>query len=779
VDERGDGVSKQALSTGPPEPSVSLEAGIEAFESGSEFQGPVESLDGHECNDHFAQIYETRAEKFEASVPFVRHGLDRDERVMYVVDESTEAGVKAALRDAEIDVDAALQSGALSFHTVQDTYLQNGSFDTDEMIDFYGDTVSEATEEYEALRIVAEMTWVGKDDTSVEQVMEYEQRINELFEATDSLAICQYNRERFAPAVIRNVVRTHPHLIYDGAACHNVYYTPPEEFFGEDAPARENERMLRTLRDRTAAKAELQQHEQFLRELYRTTSDPDLGFEEKLDALFELGCDQFGLEIGGIAEADPESDLFEVKRLSGEHDQFDPEERIELSETYCRVFDDGAATSEPAVADSAATPDSAGDGDSGVADFGVHAYLGAHLRVDGGNDRMFFFVADEPRDEPITDDERAVHRQMAQWVKYELGRRQREQELRERTEHLSALVETTPECIKTVAEDGTLLQMNPAGLDMVEAPAESTVTGSCVYDLIAPEHRDRFREFNERICDGDRGTLEFDVVGLEGTRRHMETHAAPLRRPDGTRAHVALTRDVTEQKERQRALKESNERLEQFAYAASHDLQEPLRMVTSYLQLLETRYGDAFDEDGEEFLEFAIDGADRMREMIDGLLKYSRVEARGNPLEPVELDAVVDDVRADLQIQIDETDAEITTERLPRVEGDGSQLRQVFQNLLDNAITYSGDEPPRVHVATEQRGEKWVISIRDDGIGIDPDDQERIFAVFDRLHSREEYDGTGLGLALCQRIIERHGGDIRVESEPGDGTTFSFTLPAA
>ncbi|WP_306054150.1 sensor histidine kinase [Natronococcus wangiae] len=223
-------------------------------------------------------------------------------------------------------------------------------------------------------------------------------------------------------------------------------------------------------------------------------------------------------------------------------------------------------------------------------------------------------------------------------------------------------------------------------------------------------------------------------------------------------------------------LEESNERLEQFAYAASHDLQEPLRMVSSYLRLLENRYEGDLDAEGEEFLGFAVDGADRMREMIEGLLRYSRVEARGEPLEPVDLRDVFEGAREDLRVQIEETDATLSVEDLPRVRGDANQLRQVFQNLLSNAIKYSGDEPPRVHVSAERRGDKRVISVRDEGIGIAPDEQERIFDVFDRLHSREEYDGTGIGLALCERILERYGGEIRVDSEPGEGSTFSFTL---
>ncbi len=237
-------------------------------------------------------------------------------------------------------------------------------------------------------------------------------------------------------------------------------------------------------------------------------------------------------------------------------------------------------------------------------------------------------------------------------------------------------------------------------------------------------------------------------------------------------------RDISDQVRRERALKRSNERLEQFAYSASHDLQEPLRMVSSYLQLIERRYGDALDEDGEEFLEFAVDGADRMRAMIQSLLEYSKVGTRGEPLVSVDFERVTEDVLDDLHFQIEDNDAEVSVGELPRVEGDPEQLRQLLQNILSNAFQYSGDEPPEVRISAERADSMWTISVRDEGIGIAPDETSRIFEVFERLHSREEHPGTGIGLALAQRIVERHGGEIWAESEPDEGATFSFTLPA-
>ncbi|WP_455449865.1 PAS domain S-box protein [Natrinema thermotolerans] len=305
--------------------------------------------------------------------------------------------------------------------------------------------------------------------------------------------------------------------------------------------------------------------------------------------------------------------------------------------------------------------------------------------------------------------------------------------------------------------------------------AESEVIGTTLADRYPDDLVAEIEPHFRAVFDGESNTFEYRTRG-----RDVRAHTLPVRNEDGEIfAGMVMAQDVTERREYERKLEQSNERLEQFAYAASHDLQEPLRMITSYLTLLEQRYGDAFDEDGEEFLAYAVDGAERMREMIDGLLEYSRVETNGNPFEPTDLNAVLEDVLADLQVRIEETDAEVTIGDLPRLEADASQLRQVFQNLLENALTYSGDEPPRIRVDAERRGDEWEIAVRDEGIGIDSDDIDRVFTIFDRLHGREEYEGTGIGLALCERIVERHGGEITIDSAPGEGTTVSVVLPVS
>ena len=225
-------------------------------------------------------------------------------------------------------------------------------------------------------------------------------------------------------------------------------------------------------------------------------------------------------------------------------------------------------------------------------------------------------------------------------------------------------------------------------------------------------------------------------------------------------------------------LKRSNSELEQFAYVASHDLQEPLRMVSSYMALMKRRYEGTLDSDADDFIGFAVDGANRMQTLINDLLTYSRVGTRGKPLTPIDCTSVLEQVLMNLEVAIDESGAVVTHDPLPTVMADDSQLAQVFQNLIGNAIKFRGEEPPHIHIAAEQKSDEWVFSVADNGIGIDPESFDRIFEIFQRLHGRDEYSGTGIGLAVCKKIVERHGGRMWVESEPGKGATFYFTIPA-
>ncbi|MBI3651162.1 MAG: PAS domain-containing protein [Acidobacteria bacterium] len=241
-----------------------------------------------------------------------------------------------------------------------------------------------------------------------------------------------------------------------------------------------------------------------------------------------------------------------------------------------------------------------------------------------------------------------------------------------------------------------------------------------------------------------------------------------------------VERKIAEQQlaERTRELERSNADLERFAYVASHDLQEPLRMVASYTQLLAKRYEGKLDDKADQYIHFAVDGAQRMQQLINDLLNFARIGTQGKPFELLDCDALFAHTKRSLQIAIAETEAVITADPLPVLMGDEVQLAELFQNLLSNALKFHSQEPPRIHVSAKLKGSAWIFSVQDNGIGLKKQFQERIFVIFQRLHSREEYPGTGMGLAIAARIVERHHGRIWVESDLGKGATFYFTLPA-
>jgi signal transduction histidine kinase len=230
--------------------------------------------------------------------------------------------------------------------------------------------------------------------------------------------------------------------------------------------------------------------------------------------------------------------------------------------------------------------------------------------------------------------------------------------------------------------------------------------------------------------------------------------------------------------ERAKDLERSNMELQQFAYVASHDLQEPLRTIASFTQLLAKRYNDKLDDKAREFINYAVDGSKRMQTLINDLLAFSRVGTQAKTLETVRCDAVLDRVLKNLKLAIQDSGATITRDRLPTVLADEVQLSQIFQNLLGNAIKFRGSDAPRIHVSAERQGAAWKVMVRDNGIGISPDHNDRIFVIFQRLHTKTQYPGTGIGLAICKKIAERHGGRIWVEPSPGGGSTFYFTIAA-
>ena len=342
-------------------------------------------------------------------------------------------------------------------------------------------------------------------------------------------------------------------------------------------------------------------------------------------------------------------------------------------------------------------------------------------------------------------------------------------------------VEGSPSGLLMVDHDGTIVLANHE-IERIFGYSRDELLGMRV-DMLAPvalrsghaTMRDEFlHEPRSRAMRTGR-----ELVGRrkDGHEVPVEIGLNPLSTDSGMFVLASVV-DITERKRQELDLRRSNEELERFAYVASHDLQEPLRMVASYVQLLGKRYKGKLDDDADEFIGYAADGATRMQRLIEDLLAFSRVGTRGAASGPVDVNAVLAGALSNLTLAIAESGASVTAGDLPTVAGDSGQLGHVFQNLISNAVKFRGEQPPVVHISAERDGDGWLFRVSDNGIGIAPEYFERIFVIFQRLHGREKYSGTGIGLAIARKIVERHGGRIWVESKPGNGTTFLFTLPA-
>ncbi|MBI2953368.1 MAG: PAS domain S-box protein [Chloroflexi bacterium] len=355
-------------------------------------------------------------------------------------------------------------------------------------------------------------------------------------------------------------------------------------------------------------------------------------------------------------------------------------------------------------------------------------------------------------------------------------------ERRQAEEWFRTLINSSPIGIYVV-QGGRFQFINPQ-FEKQAGYSQEELLGMDALSLVHREDRMMVRENAVKMLKGESSSqYQFRIISKDGQSKWIMETVTSIQYY-GKRATLGNFMEITDYKRIEAKLEQtvaelerSNAELERFAYVASHDLQEPLRMVASYVQLLARRYKGKLDDDADDFIGFAVDGATRMKGLINDLLAYSRIGTRGKPFEPTNCGVVLDQVLANLKLAIEESDAVITHEPLPVVLADTSQIAQLLQNLIGNALKFRGDRPAEVHVRAERRNGDWLLSVRDRGIGIAPEFYERIFLVFQRLHNRDEYPGTGIGLAICKKIIERHGGCIWVESEPDKGSVFYFTIP--
>ncbi len=421
-----------------------------------------------------------------------------------------------------------------------------------------------------------------------------------------------------------------------------------------------------------------------------------------------------------------------------------------------------------------------------------------HFNQPGQPDSLILGLAQDITPEPLADaeDERLPLTQAntsSSSMLYDVtqpGINELERRIKERTKALQqaegalrAFMDAIPESAFLIEPEGSILSANSTFAQRLDMSVDE-LPGRNIYDLLDNETSTNMRSYTLHVL---RSGVPERFTDQRGDRI-IDNLVYPVFDGDGRVSGLAVMGfDITERKLAEEALAQqaqelarSNAELEQFAYVASHDLQEPLRMVASFTQLLSERYKGQLDEKADQYISFAVEGASYMQKLIDDMLSYSRVTTRAKPFQLTSFEAIVQKAMSNLRMSILENKALISTDSLPSLRVDESQMVQLFQNLIGNAIKFHTDQPPEIHISARQENNEWIFTVKDNGIGIDPRYFERIFVIFQRLHSkRSAYPGTGIGLAICKKVIERHGGNIWVESAPNAGATFYFSLPAS
>jgi PAS domain S-box-containing protein len=819
----------------------------------------LETLKPH---DHLCLIYESQEEWRAAAVPFISIGLKRGEKCIYVVDTSPADEIRKYLGEEGVNVAAAEKSGQLSILHETEAYTREGSFDPDRMIALLiSETEKAIVDGYPTLRATGEMTWMLRGHPGSERLLEYEAKLNwDFFPKYPCLTICQYDRWKFEPDVIKGVIMTHPLLVRGNNIYHNFYYIPPEEYLNQKRAEMEVQYCLNNLERERQIQETLRQSE----EMYRTLTEQSLqGIAVMQDFRIVFSNTAFA-EISGYSVEEllsmppakvqamihPEDQALVwgrfKDRLAGktvphryEYRGIRKDQTVRWLEMHSSPIRYGGKPAILGAIIDITEHKQAGDALreseekyhqlfelSSDALFLIEVETGKILDLNNAAVEMYGYSRGEALQMKNTDfsaepdKTREATKASEEYIPVRHHKRKdgvvfpveisvtyytwygkqvclaaiRDITERKRTEEALAaseakyrsLVETSGSGFAAVDLEGKVTFANKMLCQMLGYQKDELL-GRSLFDFL---HRDDIPDMTEKFSDvvatGQISIPKYEFRVLKKNGDIIWIGACPSLLTQSGRIYefLAVMEDITQRKQAEEELKKtlaelerSNAELERFTYVASHDLQEPLRMVSSYIQLLERRYKDKLDADANDFINYAVGGAERMQELLNDLLTYSRVGTQAKPFKYTDMEAVLEAALANLQVSIKESKARVTHDPLPAVMADEGQMVQVLQNLIGNAIKFHGEKSPRIHVSAEQRGSEWVFSVKDNGIGIEPQHFERIFLIFQRLH-REEYPGTGTGLAIAQKIIERHGGQIWIESQPGKGSTFYFSIQA-
>ncbi len=701
--------------------------------------------------DHLCLLFKTREEEFSAVVPFLRLGLERGERCVYIVDENTADEVLRALADDGVDAAAAVASGALIVISKRESYLKNGYFDPDLMIRFLEGSAREAKSQgYAGLRVTGEMTWALGPEPGVEKVLEYEAKLNDVIRRGDLVVLCQYNRARFGPAVIKEVIHTHPFVINEGVLAKNPFFIPPDEYLPPAQSAVEVERLLETIVAFQKAQDDLRRQAEEVRDLYE-----------------HAPCGYHSLDADGVFVRVNETELqwlgYAREEILGRKKFLDL-----ITPASRKVFD---------------------------ANFPAYKERGV-IR-----DLEFEMVRKDGSILPVMVNASAIKDasgrfMMSRSIVYDISRRRRAEEALKRSE-------ASLNRAQAVAHVGSW---------MLDLPKNELLWSDEAYRIFAFPLGAlmTYEKFLEKVHPDDRaavraawaGALEHEPYDIEhralvdGEIRWVRERAEVEFGPDGRPLRgIGTVQDVTglkraeieirtlnaELEERVRVrtaeLEAANKDLEAFAFSVSHDLRAPLRTMDGFSEILLEKYAPKLEPECRRYLGLVRKGALAMGRLIDDLLAFSRLGRQAIAKSAVSMEKIVRSAVAGLEDQRKGRRVILRVGTLAPCEGDPALLLQVWVNLLSNALKFTRSRPEAViEVDSRDEAGETVYRIKDNGVGFDMRYVDKIFNVFQRLHPKDEYEGTGVGLAIVARVIERHGGRIWARGEPGLGAEFCFTL---
>jgi PAS domain S-box-containing protein len=744
---------------------------------------------------HFCQFYQTKDDLINILVPYFKAGLENNEFCMWITSEPLESDeALKALYQAIPNFDGYLSKGQIEILPYDEWYVVDGVFDTNKILDGWVDKLVKAQNKgFDGLRLTGNTFWL--EDKDWDDFVYYEEAVDEVIENYQMIAMCTYCLDKCNANEIIDVVKNHEFALIKRDDEWTLLENKQKETEEALKKSQESYKTLYSTMSEGVAIHEIVYNDKKPVDYIITDINP--AYEEITGLKISNVIGKRASDLYEIGKA-PYLDIYSKVAETGDSYRF--ETYFEPMDKHFRII-----VTSPGYGKFATFFEDITERKK------AEEYKQQLLENEQNLTEELQTANEEMRS--LNEELQTANEELQSTTKelqlkgYELSKINLE--LLNSETQFQALIQNMTSAVALIDDSGKFAVVNHSFMNMFGLDDEMDILN------VNSQDWDMWKVYGEdnKLLDVDEHPVRKVAITGEPVKNQLVSvknpgddklttmliSAEPLKNRDGSiQMTICTYYDITERKKSEESLKfanselmrtqnilqetinkleVSNTELEQFAYIASHDLQEPLRMVASFTQLLEMKYRDELDEEALEYISFAVDGAKRMKALINDLLAYSRVTSKKREISQVNLDKVIDEALFNLELDIEENQAIISREPFPTIKCDSSQMIQVFQNLIGNALKYRSEITPEIHLSAQEKADEWIFNIKDNGIGIESEYNSQVFQIFRRLHTQEEYQGTGIGLAITKRIIENHSGNIWVESDGKIGSVFSFRLP--